>query len=149
HIAVVGALGETRLDLDGLLDGFGRKQLLEGGGAILEGLFGVIAHLGGDALPALAPLAKHLDDGVDIALPELLVVLEGLDHGGGSRRHGRWGGFYLCVATEIYATHNALSSFMLRRGKMPSPANIPRPLTPRSRRPPRLKRRRVRAGTPQ
>src|SRR5689334_8747648 len=45
HVAVVGALGEARLDLDGLLDRLGGGKLLEGGGAFLEGLLRVVGDL--------------------------------------------------------------------------------------------------------
>src|SRR5688572_15253327 len=66
QVVVVGALGEARLDLDRLLERLGREQLLDRGRALLERPLGVVGHLGGDGLPALAPLAEHLHGGVDV-----------------------------------------------------------------------------------
>src|SRR5581483_3820840 len=88
HVAVVGALGEAALDLDRLLERLGRQQLLEGGGALLEGALGVVGQLGGDGLPALVPLAEQLHSRVHVLLAELLKLIEVHRHGL-HRRHGR------------------------------------------------------------
>src|SRR5262249_20323627 len=68
HVAVVGSLGKPALDLDCLLEGLGRQQLLEGRSALLKGPLGVVGDLGGDRLPTLVPLTQYLHDSVHVVL---------------------------------------------------------------------------------
>src|SRR5262245_10902305 len=117
HVVIVGALGIARLDLDRLLEGLGRQELLDRGRALLERPLGVIGHLGGDRLPALAPLAEHLHGGVDVLLADLLEVVEILDHWHGPEcgvRERRTAG-ELRDTPEIYALHNGSQGSLLRR----------------------------------
>src|SRR3990170_1204526 len=82
HVLIIGALGVGRLNLERLLERLGAQELLEGGRSVLEGTLRVVAHLGGDGLPALVPIAEHLHGVIHIGLAELLKVLEIVDHGG-------------------------------------------------------------------
>src|SRR5215510_1900896 len=68
HVAVVGSLGKPALDLDCLLEGLGRQQLLEGCRALLKGSLGVVGDLGGDRLPTLVPLTQYLHGRVHVVL---------------------------------------------------------------------------------
>src|SRR5262245_52587945 len=86
HVAVVGSLGKAALDLDRLLQGLGRQQLLEGCRALFKGPLGVVGELGGDRLPTLVPLAQHLHGSVHVVLAQFLkfVEVEVLEHRCGS-----------------------------------------------------------------
>src|SRR6478609_1137026 len=90
ELAHLGELGDgalergldvVGLDLERLVEGLHAGELLERGGASLEGLLGVVGCLDGDRLHALGGGAESLQSGIDVLFGSLLDGVELLDHG--------------------------------------------------------------------
>ena len=79
--AFVGRLGEFRLKRDRLVQLLHADQLLDEGGAFLEGLLGIVASFGGDRLEALGDFLQGGRGGFELLFAELLERFEIISHG--------------------------------------------------------------------
>src|SRR5262249_38462621 len=79
---LVGRLDIVALHLDRLIERLRAEQLLGRHGAVLEHLLTVVRHFNRDGLETLRQGPQRCHCGIHVILPELLHILEILDHGG-------------------------------------------------------------------